>query len=269
MLTLLQVLFCRASSVIAAVSICAITCSTALAQRHGESLEARATLDRLVDFMGGAKTVYGLRTLVVASEGTQDHDGKEILVPIRTYYAFPLHVRQEITLNGRTLAMASSPDGGVLFTPEGSSQLDYAVRVGVEKAMMRNPVALLKSRLGRGFGAERIGTEQVDGKSAELVRMVLQDNQTTVVVDSSSGQLLEIRYKIASKDNVNRDMIVRYSDWRRLPSGLNYPFAARGEEDGRRVFEVAIRSVEVDTVLEITLFSDGSGNAGHGMRRMQ
>ena len=129
-----------------------------------------------------------MRTLVIASDNTRQHDGREIVVPTRTYYAFPLSVRQEITLNGRTIAMASSPGGGTLFTADGDSPLDHATRLNVERSTMRNPVVLLKSRLGRGFGAELQGTEQIGGETVDRLRLTQLDNETMLLVARNDGR---------------------------------------------------------------------------------
>lgn len=246
-------------------ALCFATSLCAAAPLSGESPEAREVLDRAVAFMGGPTVVYRMRTLVIASENTRDYDGRSVVVPTRTYYAFPLNVRQEIALNGRTIAMASAPGGGTLFTADGDSPLDHATRLGVERSTMRNPVVLLKSRLGRGFGAEVQGSEEVDGETVDRLRLTLQDNETVLLVARKDGRLVEIRYDLIAAGAGKRSVTVRFSDWKTGASGLRYPHVARGREEGNQVFEVVTKSFEVDAPLSETLFSAGTDSAGYGV----
>lgn len=226
-------------------------------------LSADAALDRLAAAMGG-DALLTLRTLVVSSQVRRTTDLGTVDVPTRTSYAFPYAVRHEVTLLGRTIAMSSAPSAGALFTDDGVQPLDDAGRVRVEQATMRNPVVLVKARLGRGFAAEAVGTESVDGKEADRVDVRQHGHRTTLLVDREDGRLLALRYDLASPGGAQRRMTVRFDDWRRLPSGLVYPFAASGEEDGRRVFDVRVQEVATDVAIDETQFTGGLGHAGHG-----
>lgn len=241
-----------------------LVAAVALGGTGAESDEARIALDRAVEFMGGREVVYGMRTLVVATDNTRDHDGRQVLVPTRTYYAFPLSVRQEIVLNGRMIAMASSPGGGTLFGAEGDSPLDHATRIGVERTTMRNPLVLLKSRLGRRVAAEVQGSEDVDGETTDRVILAQQDNVTTMLIGRSDGRPVEIRYDLVAADASRRSVHVRFADWKTGPSGLRYPHTARGRENGKPVFEIVTRKVDVDIPLSATLFTGTGDSPGYG-----
>jgi hypothetical protein len=247
------------------IGLCLAASLAAAAPLNGESPEAREALDRAVAFMGGPTIVNRMRTLVIASENTRDYDGRSVVVPTRTYYAFPLNVRQEIELNGRTIAMASAPGGGTLFTADGDSPLDHATRLRVERSTMRNPVVLLKSRLGRGFGAEVQGTEEADGETVDRLRLMQHDNETVLLIARKNGRLVEIRYDLVAATGAKRSMNVRFSDWKTGVSELRYPHVALGREEGKQVFQVVTKSFDVDAPLSETLFSAGTDSAGYGV----
>lgn len=215
--------------------------------------------------MGGERAVYGITTLVVSTDSQRETPLGTTLVQTRTYYAFPLSVRREITLNGRTMAMASTPaSGGVAFTPSGAMPLDEATRVAMERSTMRDPVVLMKSRLGRGFAAQHVGQEAIDGRTTDIVKLVQNDNETIAAVDRADGRLLEIRYRLKDEDGRDRALVVRFHDWTKLASGLVYPYAVQGFDDGKRVFENRVRDVQIEVPLAPTLFTAGFGAASGG-----
>jgi hypothetical protein len=222
--------------------------------RAAESPEAGAVLDRLARFMGGAERVYAIRTLVVTSENTRETPLGQVKVPTKTYFAFPLSVRQEVVVNGEMMAMASAPGGGTAFTRDTADRLPEAQRIGVERTTMRNPVAMIKARIGRGFEATVKGVEKVEGGEADVVLLRKHGVDTVLVIDRD-GRLIETRYEVDGNDGRKRNMVVRHADWQSLAVGLRYPFRSVGTEDGRPAFVVEIRGVEVDVPLAADLFA--------------
>ena len=231
-----------------------------------ETPQAAQVLDRLLGFMGGEKAVYGIVTLVVSSDSERDTPLGVARVPTRIYYAFPLSVRRESTINGRMIAMASTPtDGGVMFTQSGAAPLEESLRVAMEKSTMRDPVVLLKSRIGRGFTATYVGAEG-GSTPADIVKIAQNENETTLVVARDDGRLVEIRYALKDDEGRNRSLVVRFDAWTRHPSGLVYPYRVRGFEQGQQVLEARVRDVQVNVPLAETLFSAGIGPARGGRR---
>lgn len=242
--------------------LAALAATSAVAQ---ESDAARVALDRAVAFAGGADHVYGMNTLVVSSLVQRTTEDGSFAVPTRTYYAFPLKVRHEIVVNGRTLAIASAPGGGALFTDDGALPLDEAARVGIERTTMRHPLVLLKARLGRGFRAEHAGVERVEGRDADLVRVTQMGNETVLVIDRDDGRLVEIRYQLAVRNAQPRAIAVRFYEWM-LERGVRSPRSVQGLEQGHRAFSARVERIEVDEVLPDSLFTAGVATAGYGLR---
>ena len=94
------------------------------------------------------------------------------------------------------------------------------------------------------------------------MRIAQHDNATLLSIDRSEGRLVEIRYELKDRSGPPRTSSVRFGDWRATAGGLVYPYSARGREDGRDVFEVTTRDVEVDVPLTESLFTGGMGTAG-------
>lgn len=247
----------RTHTLAALALVLAVAPCQATGEPQGESPEARGALDRAAAFMGGASMIASIRTLVVSSESRMEHEGQRVVVPTRTWYAFPFNVRREITLNGRTLAWAAAPGGATLFTADGSIPLNAATRQSLERSTMRDPVVLLKARLGRGFHAEVIGTEAVEGVTTDIVRMRQFDNETLLLVARGDGRPIEIRYGNLANTKNSHVLSVRWSAWKQAGTGLRYPFHAAGTADGIRVLEADVVDVAVDTPLAEALFHGG------------
>ncbi len=248
------------------IVVAVLSSLTGTPARAGEPPEAARILDRMVAFLGGPEAVYGVRTLVVSASARRD--GEALAVPTRTTFAFPLHVRRDFVVAGRTLALVSGPDGAQLVTRDGGVRLSASERVAFERSTMRDPVALAKARLGRGVSVELAGTDTVDGAPTDLVRLRQGGHETVLAVARDDGRLVAIRYPL----DAQATMTVRFGGWAVRGRGLRYPAHARGTIDGRDAFAIEVQGIDVDPPLDPVLFAVDEGvatfstRAGEGLR---
>jgi hypothetical protein len=215
---------------------------------------------RAVDAMGGAAAVDDIRSLVIVAENVRH--GPEGAIPVRTttYFQFPYNVRHEMNVGGKRIALVSTLDGAVLVTPEGSVDLSSRARVAVETPAMRNPVALLKSRTSRDVSFAPLGPDRVGDAPVDKVEMKVGPHQTVLVFESSTGRLLQQKYRAAPGDDVQGDIVVTYADFRSVPGSLVYPFASRAEADGKLRSETRITELRVNERLDSDLFPSPEGS---------
>lgn len=243
----------RMSRPLATVTSAVFACVTAASAQPTDDATVSRALDRMVGFLGGTEVVFGLRTLAVTAESRRAGDA--LVVPSRTTYAFPLHVRREFVVGDRSLALVAGPEGGQLVTRDGAARLSDRERLAFERSTMRDPVALAKARLGRGVSVTHAGSATIDGAAVDLVRLRQVDNETVLAVAVVDGRLVEIRYPL----DMSTTMTVRFDDWTTHPPGLRYPGRVRGSLAGAPAFDIAVRNVEIDPPFDPRLFAVDDG----------
>ena len=242
----------------------ALFLSSAAAQAGTETPGARLILDRAVAAMGGPDAVYETLTLVVSATSTRSTPSGSVRSGTTTYLGFPLSVRQEIVLDGKTIAMASTPEGAFLESGTGIVELPEAARHNLEASAMRNPVALLKGRRGRAFEAKEAGKAQVGDTSADVLEIRVGPN-VTMVAFAPDGRMLQQRYQVLGEDGRQGWMEVRFDDFREAAGGLVYPHRVRANFDGSPAFESVISGLRRNETLSPRLFASGMGAAGFGV----
>jgi len=173
-----------------------------------------------------------------------------------------LSIRHEVVLEGKTMAMASTPEGAFLDTELGALELPESARHTLEMSAMRNPVALLKGRRGRFFEATHAGRERIADADVDLIEIRIGPNTTMIAVDAK-GRMVEQRYELLTETGRKGKMVVRLEDFR--PNGqFVYPHKIRGELDGMFAFENRVEQVQRDPELDPRMFAAGIGPASAG-----
>lgn len=203
-------------------------------------------LDRIVTAFGGAEAIDAVRTISVA--GTMNRplaDGKETSAPVKTSVRFPNLYRQELSLPVGTVTTIIGPAGGwILAGPEAPLPLPEERRLEIENIILRNPVALLKTRGSELFSAAAVA-------DALQVRV---GSKVSTIVPNDRGLIETITYDLPGpKESMRPRVTVHYSDYR-TAGPILYPFESRAESGGVVTYRVKLDSVRIDTPLPDALF---------------
>jgi hypothetical protein len=232
----------------------ALFLSPGVAFAQTKPVTADEILDRALEAMGGKSAIDGVQTLVVSSDTTRFGPGGTIKVPTTTYFQFPLDVRHEARLNGKSIALVSTTSGAVMVTPEGNIDLPPGARTSIESPAMRNPVALLKARRAAQVSFEFRGADRIGDSVVDLLEMKVGPHLTMLAIDRTSGQILRQSYSSVPGDDVRGNIVITFFDYTKVESGLVYPFASRAEVDGKVQSEARVTQLRVNERLDPELF---------------
>ncbi len=206
--------------------------------------------------MGGAAVIDRIKSLEFRGRSVRRTAvGGENELQITTRIVFPDRYRQDISLPGGSLATILGPEGAFLVPSQGGSiPLPEEQRLEIEMAIMRNPVALLKTRRDKTFMTLGAGSGESDGKRVELLTVLSGGESTTLSLDMQTGRIMRMRYTHRDAQAVEREMIeVIYSDFRPV-DGLTYPFAAEGTVEGGVSFSNRLESLIINGAVDLSLF---------------
>lgn len=227
---------------------------TAAEAEAGERLVAR-----LMAAMGGRDAIGAIRTLSL--DGTMIRSqpgGGETEAKVRTLVKFPDMYRQELTLPAGTVTTLLGPAGGWILTArEAPLPLPADRRLEIENIVLRNPVALLKTRQSPLFAA----TAKKDKSGVEILVIDVGTKETRVSLDSR-GLIETMSYELpAPGRGAGPRLTVTYSDYRSV-GAIQYPFASTAVSNGTPMYRVALKTVRANERLPGTLFEPPSGGRG-------
>jgi hypothetical protein len=203
--------------------------------------------------MGGA-LVDSLTSLVIEGRTILYEESGQMEQPVTTYYSFPHSFRRDVRLSAGMLGTVVTPEGAFLLGPAGTVELPEEKRYEIERSIVRNPVAFLKTRRQKRFEAAFSGTGRVGDEPVEIVRVEIGGEPTTVAISSANGRILQMRYLArGGADEHLGEAVALFSDFRRV-DGLTYPFATTGHFEGKKSASTLVERVKVNEPLPGSLF---------------
>lgn len=210
-------------------------------------LEAGAAMvDRLATAMGGADAIGTVRSISVAGTMTRPlPSGAESHARVSTSVRFPNLYRQELTQPAGKVTTLIGPQGGWILAGAEALPLPEDRRLEIENIILRNPVALLKTRRSELFSAAA-----VDG--ALQVRV---GSKVSTIILGDRGLIDTIAYELPGpKESLRPRVTVYYSDYR-TAGPIVYPFESRAESGGAVMYRLTLGSVRVNRPLPDALFT--------------
>lgn len=228
---------------------------TAKALTTAQVAEGERLVGRMLDAMGGAAAIDGVRTLTL--EGTMRRPlpgGTETEARLKTLVKFPNLYRQQLKLRTGMLTTLIGPSGAwILAGDQPPLPLPEERRLEIENIILRNPVALLKTRTSELFVAFADKPAGGSAPRTDELRILVGSKESLLTLDRQ-GLVESIRYDLpGARANVPNDLLVRYSNYRRVGT-LTYPFSYTAEADGTVMYRVELESVRADELLPGTLF---------------
>lgn len=210
-------------------------------------LEAGAAMvGRLVAATGGAEAIAAVRSVSVAGTMTRPlPDGRETSARVSTSVRFPDLYRQELTLPMGKITTIIGPSGAWILTGSGAPlPLPEERRLEIENIILRNPVALLKTRDSELFTAAA-----VDG----MLQITVGSKACRITLDGR-GLIDTMSYDLpAAKEALPPHVTVHFTDYR-TAGPILYPFATTAEAAGTVTYRLKLGAVKVNESLPDPLF---------------
>ena len=209
-------------------------------------LQAGATMvDRAVAALGGAQALGAVSSVSLRGAMARPlPSGGETSAKVATTVRFPGSYRQELTLAPGKVTTVIGPLGAWVLTGKEALPLPEERRLEIENIILRNPVALLKTR-----GSELF----VASATSDLLEIRVGSKASRVTLDDR-GRIASVSYQLPGpKDAAPPVVTVHYGDYR--PTGsIVYPFESRAESAGAVMYRVKLDSVKLNEQLPDSLF---------------
>jgi outer membrane lipoprotein-sorting protein len=230
----------------------AVPMGSAAEKKRGQELIALA-----LNAFGGASKVDGVKNYQAKIKLGYKQGDKVLEYPQTMTIAFPNLYRNEYNWGPSQTGDVLLPTGAVSLTTKNSEsdawQREEPVKVALERALYREPLAILKARKEKGFVAFAAGKAKVGETEVELLKVGFKGATSTLGIDTKTGQILQVAYR--DRKGAYGDVVKTFSDFREV-SGLTLPFGIAENFNGKDVTSpmTSIESIAVNINLDAKLF---------------
>lgn len=211
--------------------------------------QAKALLEKVVAFMGGAEKVNSVKSIHQTSSAEQMTPQGPVAIENDAYTVYPdqMHAVAKSPALPGVLHLILGPEGAwISIEGQGSQAMPSSMKQDRLNNLHRAPLAIAQHA---GDVVVTSGEKSSDGQAIQI-----SGNGVSVqwTVDPQSGKLLRSTFTTTGQQGpVQRT--VEYSDWRPV-NGLNLPFKAVISEDGKQVGSDTVKSFEVNPKIDPKMF---------------
>lgn len=190
--------------------------ASADARQDGAALIAHA-----VDAHGGAAAIDAIERMALRHVKKVDYSGTEYTVVNAMTFAFPDHVRRDVSWNDDRWSYVLTSDGGYFATDDAFDRSMFPVQQkAMAKAFNRNPLSVLRSRGHTDFVAIDAGVDAIGDHPVQLVDTWFNGTTATLAIAPKSGRIIGMRYRARGLGSEIGDIQTVFSDHREIDGVL-------------------------------------------------
>lgn len=225
---------------------------TAAEKKRGQEL-----LQLALKGLGGAAKVDAVKTYQAKIKLGYKQGDKVSEYPQTVTIVFPGRYRDEYNWGSSQTGDVLLPEGALSLTTKNAGtdtwQREEPVKAALERALYRQPLAILKARREKGFVAIAAGKSKTGETEIELLKVGFKGATSTLGIDPKTGRVLQVAYR--DRKGAFGDLVKTFSDFREV-DGLMLPFGIAESFNGKSVTSpmTSVESIAINSKLDPQLF---------------
>ena len=209
---------------------------------------ADEVINKHIAAMGGADKLSSLKT--VRMEGNLNTQGVEVALTLTKKHLVGMRVDMEIM--GTSNYQIVNATKGWAFMPVMQQTEPQEMKPDQLKSA-QGQLDLQGSLFNykqKGYTAEYVGPEKVDGKDAHKLKVVKEGRDVMYFVDATSGFILKTASK-ATIQGQEMDIQTTYADYKQTPDGFWFPFSSTTLQG-----PMSFSKIEVNVLVDEKIFTN-------------
>ena len=217
--------------------------------------KAKAILSDVIEVHGGLEKLQSVRSLVTQGQYTLNTPGGMMQANIKHSRVLPYKIRLDITLQPMGMQMSQVFDGesAWMAMPQGVQSLPGSQVEEFKKDALRNTINLLIHFSREDMSAQYLGTEDVNGKPADVIRITISDaNALKLFVDQETKYIVKKSYQsLGQAGPVEAEEFI--DDYRDI-SGVKIGFRTVVHQNGEPFLEGTLSEAIINAEVDESLF---------------
>jgi hypothetical protein len=171
---------------------------------------------------------------------------------------FGLRERQSFGKDKEDYAILFTEKEGYTITYRGARPIAPDIDERFRETTRRNIFYILRQRLGEpGMIVEDDGSEIVDNMPVHTITITDAENLSTTVYIHQSTKLPVRQHFVrrVEKTKERFDELTRFSKYREVAGGIQWPFQITRERNGEKIYEIFAESVKINQGLDDSYFT--------------
>ena len=222
---------------------------------EAEVAEAKAILADVVEAHGGLEKLQSVRSLFTQGQYARSTPGGMMQVEIKRHHVLPYKIRLDITIQAMGMQMSQVFDGesAWIAMPQGIQPLPGSEVEEFKKAAFRETINLLPYLSGDDISAQYLGTEDVNGKSADVIRVTVSDaDALKLFIDQETKYIVKKSYQ--SLGQTGPMETEEFIDDYREVSGIKIGFHTVVHQNGELFLEGTLSEAIINAEMDESLF---------------
>jgi predicted Zn-dependent peptidase/outer membrane lipoprotein-sorting protein len=217
-----------------------------------ESIEqARDIMIKAADAMGGLETFKNLQNLIITYNSTINTPQGEIALGGKIYIIYPNKARIEMNTPMGQIVQIINEEEAWVETPQGIQ--DIPIKEAKEN-IFRDQIMLLKNLDNEAVTFQYLGIENFQGKDAHNIYIFDQeDNKLRLYIDTSSFDMLGMKYVGSLLMSPPSELVVVYSDFKETEN-IRYPTKEITLHEGKPAMSVTVSEIKINPEINEELF---------------
>ena len=222
---------------------------------EAETAKAKMILTDVVEAHGGLEQLQSVRSLVAQGQYSLNTPGGMMQAEIKRTRVLPHKIRLDITLQAMGMRMSQVFDGesAWMAMPQGVQPLPGSQVEEFKKEALRDTINLLANLSRDDISAQYLGTEDVNGKSADVIRIAISDaDALTLFIDQETKYIVKKSYQSLGQEGpVETEEFI--DDYRDI-SGVKIGFHTVVHQNGEPFLEGTLSEAMINVEVEESLF---------------
>lgn len=238
-----------------------ILCVAALAatafSAQAQDLTADEVIQKHIQAKGGQEALDAVETVRMSGTMTMSSPQGQMEAPFTIRYKRPDKVRMEFTIQGNTAIQAYNGDSGWMLMPMmGQTEPQKAGPQQVEQ--LKNMADFDGELVGyaeRGFTAEYLGTEEIEGTEAHKIKLTKEDGDVLYKYLDTSHYLVFKEIRKTQIQGQERKIVGSVGDYKQVGDLVLPHSIETSVESSQGSQSVAIESVQLNPEIDEGIFT--------------
>jgi hypothetical protein len=220
-----------------------------------QSLEAgKKLMAAIIDEYGGARKIEAVKDVKMTISGSVNMQGMSLKLDLKQFFKAPDRIYSEQSVMGQTMKQVVVGETGWMQTPTGVQDMDGKAIEDVWNGVISDGDLPFLTR-AKSFEIQSVGTEEVDGKSLEVLYVRdLPDLKLRLYVDPETHHIVRSKYKGKHPmTGASVEMLSVASDFRES-GGIDFAHKRDTYLDGELFFSAQLVNVAVDGGIDASVF---------------